>query len=184
MSIIAQQTNFTLHNTTKYFLEINISAEQDEEFRMVNGTNGNVIPIANRSSEDHGLFSTLMDWTLNVFTGKQLHEIKINIPAYSKVPIAIRCLTTLTFSTNIISKDVSDVITGDFILSPEYHGEPIMVEWKSVFGVGYDHSGEVAIGGTFPSKRDMSIDTIFRNKDNVKMTGIDITPACCKVTFK
>lgn len=184
MSIIAQQTNFILHNSTKYFLEINISAEQDEEFRMVNSNNGNVIPIANQSSEDHGLFSTIVDGLLNAFTGKQLHEIKINIPAYTKVPIAIRSLTTLTFSTNIISKDVSDVITGDFVLSPEHHGEPLSLEWKSVFGVGYNASGDVAIGGVMPKKRDMSIDTIFRNKNNQKITGIDITPAVCKVNFK
>jgi hypothetical protein len=184
MSIIAQQTNFTLHNTTKYFLEINISAEQDEEFRMVDGSSGNVIPIASVNNQDHGLFSSLMDGILNAFTGKQLHEIKINIPAYSKVPISIRCLTSLTFSTNIVSKNVSDVITGDFVLSPEHHGEPIKLEWKSVFGVGYSGNGEVAIGGIMPSKRDMSIDTIFRDKNGNKLSGIDVTPACCKISFK
>ena len=96
MSIIAQQTNFTLHNSTKY-LEINISAEQDEEFRMVDGNSGNVIPIATANNEDHGLFSSLMDGLLNAFIGKQLHGNKNKYSSIYKVPISIRCLTSLTF---------------------------------------------------------------------------------------
>ena len=47
MSIIAQQTDITLSNKTKYYLDIKILAEQDEEFRMTAGSHNNVIPISN-----------------------------------------------------------------------------------------------------------------------------------------
>ena len=183
MSIIAQQTKFNLSNKSKYFIEVTISAEQDEEFRMINDSNGNVVPVSQSATEDHGFFSTMMDSLLSAFTGKQLTTIKVNIPPHSAVPISIRCLTSLTFSTNIISKNVSDVIPGDFVLSPEYHGEPFSIQWQALLGYGYNSRGDVAIGGTMPAKRDLAIDATFINHKGQKVTTIDTVPTSCKINF-
>ena len=162
MSIIAQQTPITLHNNTKYYVEIKIIAE---------------IPIANgQSNLDHGLYGAAMDGLLNLFTGSKLHEIRINLPAGTKVPISVRCTSTLYFTTNVISKQCSDIIEGDFELDPQYHGEPMRIEWHAQFG--YDHKGDVALGGKIPSKRDFPRFII-----RTKFSGPDVTPACCKINF-
>lgn len=183
MSIIAQQTKFNLSNKSKYFIEVTISAEQDEEFRMIQETSGtSVVPVANQSQADHGLFSTMMDGLLNIFTGKQLTTIKVNIPAHSEVPISIRCLTSLTFTTSIVSQNVSDVIPGDFVLGPEYHGEPCKIIWKALLGYGYNSKGDVAIGGCMPSKRDLAIDAEFLNKHG-KRVRLESVPTSCKINF-
>ena len=183
MSIIAQQTDITLSNKTKYYLDIKILAEQDEEFRMTAGSHNNVIPISNTRENAQGLFGTIVNSLMDVFTGSKLHEIRINLPSKSSVPIQVRCTSSLSFNTSVVSTDTSNHISGDFDLSPEYHGEPLTLEWKSVLGYGYDHKGDVALGGTMPSTRDLAINTEFYNKTGNKIAGPDVSPACCKIKF-
>ena len=147
MSILATQTNFLLHNTTNHFLEITISAEQDEEFRMMKQTSSNVVP------------------------------------GNTKVPMTIRCTSTLSFNTNIKSKQCSDIISGDFQLGPEYHGENLFIKWEPILGYGYDRKGNVTIGGNVPTHREMAINCVFEDNQKKRITGVDVTPACCKVAF-
>lgn len=184
MSILATQTNFFLHNTTSKFLEITIGAEQDEEFRLMPHQSSNVVPMTNNSNNNNTSFvSWVMESLLNTFTGNKLQQIKINLPGKSKVPMTIRCTSTLTFQTKIKSTDCTDMIAGDFDLNPEYHGETMTIQWEPILGYGYDKSGNVAIGGKMPSRRDMAINCKFKNGKNETIRGIDVTPACCKVTF-
>ena len=72
MSIIAQQTDITLSNKTKYYLDIKILAEQDEEFRMTAGSHNNVIPISNTRENAQGLFGTIVNSLMDVFTGSKV----------------------------------------------------------------------------------------------------------------
>ena len=83
----------------------------------------------------------------------------------------------------LISKNVSDVIPGDFVLSPEYHGEPFSIQWQALLGYGYNSRGDVAIGGTMPAKRDLAIDATFINHKGQKVTTIDTVPTSCKINF-
>lgn len=183
MSILATQTNFLLHNTTSHFLEITISAEQDEEFRMMKQTSSNVVPVANDRRQTNGLFAWVMEGLLDTFTGSKLQEIKINLPGNTKVPMTIRCTSTLSFNTNIKSKQCSDIISGDFKLGPEYHGENLFIKWEPILGYGYDRKGNVTIGGNVPTHREMAINCVFEDNQKKRITGVDVTPACCKVAF-
>lgn len=183
MSILATQTNFFLHNTTSHFLEIIINAEQDEEFRMMQHQSSNVVPMTSNSNNSNSFVSWVMEGLLNTFTGNKLQQIKINLPGKSKVPMTIRCTSTLTFQTTIKSTNCTDILSGDFDLQPEYHGETMTIQWEPVLGYGYDDKGNVAIGGKIPSKRDMAINCRFRDSKNNYIKGIDVTPACCKVSF-
>lgn len=184
MSILASQTNFLLSNTTSHFLEITISAEQDEEFRMMRQTSGNVMPVQNDRPQSNSVFSWVMESLMDTFTGSKLQQIKINLPAKTQVPMRIRCTSTLSFNTNIKSTQCTDIISGDFDLDPEYHGDSMTIQWAHVLGYGYDNQGNVAIGGSVPTKREMAINCNFFDKDKKKVSGIDVTPACCKVNFK
>ena len=115
---------------TQYYLplsEITISAEQDEEFRMMKQQSTNVVPVANDTSMTNGFVSWMMEGLLNTFTGTKLQQIKINLPGNAKVPITIRCTSTLYFETSIKSTQCSDVISGDFQLGPEYHGDSMEI---------------------------------------------------------
>ena len=114
MSIIASQTHFNLSNKTSHFLEITIIAEQDEDFRMTQTNSNQIIPISNDNQAANGFFAWAMEGLLNTFTGSKLHEIRINLPANSKAPMDIRCTSTLSFNTNIKSKQCTEVISGDF----------------------------------------------------------------------
>jgi hypothetical protein len=183
MSILAQQTNITLCNKTNYYLDIKILAEQDEEFRMTAGRHNNVIPISNGQTNVQGLFGTLVNNLMDVLTGSKLHEIRINLPAGQSVPVQIRCTSSLSFNTSIVSTQSIDHISGDFDLGPEFHGDPIEIHWRAVLGYGYDDNGDVALGGIIPSTRDLAINTEFFNKSKNKMAGPDVTPACCKIKF-
>lgn len=183
MSILAQQTDLQLFNKTDYYLDITILAEQDEEFRMTAGGHDNVIPISSDNGSVQGFFGSVVNGLMDVFTGNKLHEIRINLPAKSSVPIQIRCTSSLSFNTSIISPNIKDHISGDFDLGPEYHGAPIRLEWKPVLGYGYDDRGDIALGGTIPSTRDLAINTEFVNKNNKKINGPTVTPACCKINF-
>ena len=78
MSILATQTKFILSNSTTHFLEIIISAEQDEEFRMMSQNSSGVMAIQNESQGTNGLLSWVMEGLLDTFTGKKLQQIKIN----------------------------------------------------------------------------------------------------------
>lgn len=181
MSILATQTNFILSNSTTHFLEIIISAEQDEEFRMMSQNSSGVMGIQNESQSSNGLFSWVMEGLLDTFTGKKLQQIKINLPGNTQVPMTIRCTSSLYFNTNIKSKQCTDVITGDFELAPQFHGEQMNINWETVLGYGYDSRGNVAIGGKIPTLREMAINCTFHDKKNNKIKSVDVTPACCKI---
>ncbi len=183
MSILATQTNFLLHNNTSHFLEITISAEQDEEFRMMKQKSSNVVPVANDTNNTSSFLSWVMEGLLDTFTGSKLQEIKINLPGKAKVPMVIRCTSTLSFNTNIKSNQCSDIISGDFQLGPEYHGESMFIKWEPMLGYGYDGKGNVAIGGKIPTHRDMAINCTFEDSKKKRITGISVTPACCRVAF-
>jgi hypothetical protein len=183
MSILAQQTDITLANNTNYYLDVTILAEQDEEFRMTAGSNNNVIPISNGKESVQGMFGAIVNGLMDVFTGSKLHEIRINLPARSSVPIHVRCTSSLSFNTSVVSQNTTDHISGDFDLGPEYHGNPIQIQWKGVLGYGYDKDGDVALGGKLPAMRDLAINTEFYDKNENKIAGPDVSPACCKIKF-
>ena len=109
MSILASQTNFLLSNTTSHFLEITISAEQDEEFRMMRQTS-----VRHAGANDRlratGLFVGHGESNGHLYWSKL--QIKINLPAKTQFPMRIRCTSTLSFNTNIKSTQCTDIISG------------------------------------------------------------------------
>jgi len=61
MSIIAQQTPFTLCNGTSHFLQVHIVAEQDNSFRVETNSD-HVIPITEiEYAQDGSLFSSFVN---------------------------------------------------------------------------------------------------------------------------
>ncbi len=183
MSILASQTKFILINTTPHFLEITISAEQDEEFRMVQQSSLNVTPVSDLHTQSKPFISWVMEGILDAFTGTKLKEIKINLPGNSQVPVTIRCTSTLAFDTCIKSSYCTEIIPGNFTFEPENQKDIINIKWETFMSYGYDANGNVAIGDNLPTYKDMSINCTFFGSDNSTITGIDVTPACCKVSI-
>lgn len=182
MSIIAQQTLFTFTNRTKHFLEIRVVAEQDDSFRLTTSHHNHVIPVTTSDlARTDTLFSSFVHNVLRLLHGEKLHEIKINLPAGKTVAASVRCASTLSFTTNILSQHTTNALSGDFELGPEYHGEPIKIEWTQELGYAYTASGDVSIGTQIATKQDVSINSSFYNKKNRKFSGPDVTPACCKI---
>jgi len=180
MSIIAQQTPFTLRNTTEYFLEVRIVAEQDNSFRVETDSD-HVIPITEIEYAQSGsYFSAFVNTLLNSMQGKKLHEIQVNIPAKTTVLLDVRCMSTLYFRTSIKARDSTDGMDGDFELPPEAHGEPLSVTWKSELGYTYDENGDVAIGLNVPVTRDLTVNAHVHDK---KKTPVDVNmyPSVCKI---
>lgn len=182
MSIIAQQTLFTFTNRTKHFLEIRVVAEQDDSFRLNTANPDQVIPITTSDlMRSNTLFGSLVHGVLRLLHGEKLHEIKINLPAGREVGASVRCASTLYFTTNILSQHTDNTMTGEFELGPEYHGEPIKIEWSQELGYAYTATGDVSIGTQIATTQDVSINSSFFNKKNRKFPGPEVTPACCKI---
>ena len=182
MSIIAQQTPFTFTNCTEHFLEIRVVAEQDDSFRMSTSHLNNVFAI-NTSDlvRSDTMFTSFVHGLLRLLHGEKLHEIKINLPAGQTAKASVRCASTLYFTTNILSQHTNNNMSGEFELGPEYHGDPIKIEWSQELGFAYTASGDVSIGTQIPTTQDVSINSSFFNKKNRKFSGPDVTPACCKI---
>lgn len=180
MSIIAQQTPFTLCNGTSHFLQVHIVAEQDNSFRVETNSD-HVIPITEiEYAQDGSLFSSFVNTVLNNLHGKKLHEIQVNIPAGASVALDVRCMSTLSFKTTIKSKGSTDNMDGEFDLPPESHGESIYVKWVDELGYTYDSNGNVAIGLNQPVSRDLTVTTTVLDKRAMPIE-VDVYPAVCKI---
>jgi len=182
MSIIAQQTLFTFTNKSKHFLEVRIVAEQDDSFRLDTSDSEYVIPVTTSDvARSNSTFSSLVHMVLKILHGEKLHEIKLNLPAGKTVKASVRCTSSLRFDTKIRSKGATETMAGEFDLGPEYHGDPMRIVWSHEMGYAYTDSGDVSIGASVATKQDVHINSSFYDKKNKKMSGPEVTPACCKV---
>lgn len=160
MSIIEQQTLFTLRNESTHFLKIVISAEQDDTFHMLKNASPNVLPVmSNDARYQTDFVSTMIELVTNLIKGNRLKEIIVNLPAESDVAITISCTATLLVETSICSSTCENKIPGDFEIGPEYHGQPISCHWQETV-----------------ENDDLAIDTSFFDKRGRKIAGPEVTP--------